>query len=79
MPKRQQIGVAAGQAIAFLLCAAAGLAAFVQLPQRKIAQQVWLAAAAPVAEPPFSASLILRSISRLTTSPWITSPLTFSW
>ena len=49
MPKRQQIGVAAGQAVAFLLCAAAGLAAFVQLPQRKIAQQVWLAAAAPVA------------------------------
>lgn len=49
MPKRQQIGVAAGQVVAFLLCAAAGLAAFVQLPQRKIAQQVWLAAAAPVA------------------------------
>lgn len=49
MPKRQQIGVAAGQAVAFLLCAAAGLAAFMQLPQRKIAQQVWLAAAAPVA------------------------------
>ena len=49
MPKRQQIGVAAGQTVAFLLCAAAGLAAFVQLPQRKIAQQVWLAAAAPVA------------------------------
>ena len=49
MPKRQQIGVAAGQAVAFLLCAAAGLAAFVQLPQRKIAQQVWLTAAAPVA------------------------------
>ena len=49
MPKRQQIGVAAGQVVAFLLCAAAGLAAFVQLPQRKLAQQVWLAAAAPVA------------------------------
>ena len=49
MPKRQEIGVAAGQVVAFLLCAAAGLAAFVQLPQRKIAQQVWLAAAAPVA------------------------------
>lgn len=49
MPKRQQIGVAAGQVVAFLLCAAAGLAAFVQLPQRKIVQQVWLAAAAPVA------------------------------
>ena len=49
MPKRQQIGVAARQVVAFLLCAAAGLAAFVQLPQRKIAQQVWLAAAAPVA------------------------------
>ena len=49
MPKRQQIGVAAGQVVAFMLCAAAGLAAFVQLPQRKIAQQVWLAAAAPVA------------------------------
>ena len=49
MPKRQQIGVAAGQVVAFLLCAAAGLAALVQLPQRKIAQQIWLAAAAPVA------------------------------
>lgn len=49
MPKKHLAWVAVGQTVLFLLCTAAGFAAFLQLPQRKIARQLLLTAAVPTA------------------------------